>query len=203
VPDEFERQYLGGDEAVHREKRISRGTFGGLAALSGGLGLLGTLSLAAFASGDPQGLGGALILGGLAAMNAFLAVTLSVARVAVTPRDIRFMVGLRSRVVPMSAIGETSVGTLDPKTLRNDVAADRAEMASIFSSIGGYVRLAWTDETGRARVSWIGSDQPEVLRAAIERHRRPTPTRVAENESENERENERESENENERESAR
>lgn len=180
MSDEYERAYLAGDEAVHREKRVSRGTFRALAALSGAFAVLAVVCLGAYATGDPQGLGGALILGGIGAMNAFLAVTLSVARTVVTPRELRFMVGLRNRIVPLTAITETSTGVIDASTIRAQVAREGAEVASIFSAGGGYVRVAWTDETQRARVTWIGSDDPASLRAAIDRARRPPATRVAE-----------------------
>lgn len=179
MSDEYERAYLSGDEAVHREKRVSRGTFHALAALSAGFGVLTLLCLAVYASGDPQGLGGAFIVGGLGAMNALLSVTLSVARTVVTPRELHFMVGLRTRAVPLGAISETSTGVIVASTMRADVARDRAEIASIFSAGGGYVRVAWTDEKQQARVAWIGSEDPSALRIAIDRARRPPPTRVA------------------------
>jgi hypothetical protein len=180
VSDEYERTYLSGDEAVHREKRVSRGTFGALAALSAGFGVMTALCLGAFATGDPQGLGGAFIVGGIGAMCAFLSVALSVTRTVVTPRELHFMVGVRTRTVPLSAIGETSTGVIQASTMRADVARDRAEIASIFSAGGGYVRVAWTDEKQQSRVAWIGSEDPTALRAAIDRARRPPPTRVAE-----------------------
>jgi hypothetical protein len=179
--DEYERAYLGGDEALHREKRVSRQTFGILTTIAVGLGAMAAVSMAAFVSGDPQGLGGAVLLGGIAALNGVLGVALAVTRTVVTPRELRFMVGLRNRTIPLSAITATSIRPTQPTTIRADVAADAAELSAIFGA-GQHVRVAWTDESGKARVLWLGSDDAPRLCAAIDRARAstaPPPTRVA------------------------
>jgi hypothetical protein len=179
VSDAFERGYLEGDQAVHREKRVSRTTFRWMTVLAAGNGALALLSLGAFASGDPEGLGGAMIMGGLSAMTLFLAVALSVSRTVVTPRALHCMIGVRTRTIPLASIQTTSLGKVNAATLRTDVAKDGAELSAFY---GGdpYVRVAWTDEKDRARVTWIGSDDASALMVAIDRASSAATTRVAE-----------------------
>ncbi len=170
--DEYERRYMGGDEAVHREKRVSRRVFAFMTIIAVIPLLLALVSLAAFVfSGDRQGLGGAVLMGAFALMFGVLAVALPVARTIVTKSDLRFMVGLRMMRVPLASITELSLGTIDPGTMRFTVAKERAHVASIFEPRGAYVRVIWHDATGKPQTAWIGSDAPEELRAAIERAR--------------------------------
>ncbi|MEI8256435.1 MAG: hypothetical protein WCJ30_12245 [Deltaproteobacteria bacterium] len=44
-------------------------------------------------------------------------------------------------------------------------------MASIFQMRGGYVRVAWQEQSGKVQVAWIGSDSPEALQHAVDRER--------------------------------
>lgn len=161
---------MAGADAVHSEKRVSRRTFRILLAI-GVVPLLLTLgSLAAFVfGGDPQGLGGAAIMGSLTLFLGVLAFALPVARTTVTRTDLRFMIGLRLVRVPLGSITSTSIGALDPTTIRAQVAEDRAQLASIFDAAGRYVRIAWRDESGSERVAWIGSDDADSLLEAIAR----------------------------------
>lgn len=179
--DEYERRYLGAEGAIHREKRVSRRTFAILGTIAGGVGVLSGLSFVAAATGDPQGLGAGIGAGLLSVFLLVLGAATSVSRVVVGTRELRVPIGVRDRRIPLTAITSTSIGAISQARLRADVAADGAELAAVYGA-DRYVRVAWTDAEARARITWIGSDTPEVLRAAIEQARAgaaPSGVRVA------------------------
>ncbi|MDQ3033474.1 MAG: hypothetical protein M3Y87_13730 [Myxococcota bacterium] len=168
--DDYEARYLGADDAIHREKRTSRTVFALTSTIATLLGGLGTIGMIAGATGDPQGLIVGAGMLGLAAFVGVLGITESVGRVVVAPGELRVSHGLRDTRIPLSSVSSTALGTFDAQ-VKFKAAADRARVFGPSKVGDGYVRVAWTDASGTAHVGWIASDDPEALRAAIERAR--------------------------------
>jgi hypothetical protein len=177
--DLYEREHLGSGEAIHRERSSSRATFRLLGGMSGLLGLFSMGALAAGFSGDPQGFGGAILMGGLALVVAAAAVLGTVMRIVVTRTELRVQVGLVEQRVPLASITQLSVVPFGEAATRFRAIRRGAQF---FAPSKGerVVVLEWTDADGKARTTFVANDQPEVLVDVLERARGAGPrVRVA------------------------
>ncbi|UJR84738.1 Hypothetical protein I5071_68170 [Sandaracinus amylolyticus] len=168
--DAFEREHLGGAQALYRERIASRPTFAALAGISGTLGVFATIGLAAGVSGDWQGLVGGGAMGALAAFLGLMSITHSVLRVIVTAREVVMHVGFQERRIPLASITRAMPATYDDEHRTRMVREGSGDFATITPG-RKLVRIEYTDPTGAAKAAYVGSLQPEVLVEAIDRAR--------------------------------
>lgn len=154
-PEDAIESEMGGDDVVHREKGLARGTMG--VALGYGT-LVAATSSASVIAGAP--LWTLAVPALLSAGVALFALTKTVIRTVVTRQEVIVRSGMREHRVPLSAITSTEVreaGALSPRG----------------------VQLRYTED-GKTRAFWMAARNPAVLIAAIEHARSagPRPARV-------------------------
>ncbi len=175
-PDEYERRYMEGDVAALRARqRMPRWVRGlTLAWLVAALVGNGYVLREFWRWRDQPGALGALAL--LAAVTA-LGVVLTLLgtltdhclRVALTPTHLRAHKGLRTQDIPLAAITAVDVGEArgrEGPTLRGALMR-REEILMMFGATKR-LRVAWRDERGRARTTWVLFDEAPVFARRIE-----------------------------------
>jgi hypothetical protein len=162
---------MGGDEAIHHEKHVSRLFFGLM--MMPALFALAVAAWVAFTEGPLPALVGLL---------SFLIVTLSalyfaVMRITVTPTHVQVRYGNMGKSIPLAAITKAEVEKLD--------GLSRVAFGAKWEGPGRWryvppgveegVRVTWS-EGGKPRSSLIGARDAPALLHAIERARAGTAT---------------------------
>jgi hypothetical protein len=169
VTDEFERDYLGTEDVVHREKVAFRAAFVLVGGLSVAGGVLTTIAFAAAAAGDPQALVGGAFMLVMTGVLALASVVGSVLRTVVTRREIVLHAGIRNEVrIPLAGVTGVALTRYDAEARRRVLAEGKKAFAAVHPT-KELVRIEWLDAEGRDHVAYAASDAPEVLADVIRR----------------------------------
>jgi hypothetical protein len=177
--DSYDAKIASEGETRYRDKLVSRslaGLFGGASLFAFGLAGVG------IALGVAAGLG-----------FAFLGLTRTVLRTALTDTDLRVHWGMWGPTIPLSSIEEVSVREDCTRTAMNEVMRDpgspRVRMVGPFSR-PPVVDLVWTNEKGVKERLWLGAGDADGLAAAIRRAIAKDRARVRVEETEEEEQDE-------------
>ena len=174
-PDDYERRYMDGDVASLRARqRMPRWVHGlTLAWLVVALAGNGYVLLELWRWRDQPGAFGALLV--LAAVTALGAASMlsgvllgHCLRVTLTPTHLRAHRGLSTRDIPLAAITAVDVGEASGRggpTLRGTLTR-REEILMMFGATKR-LRVAWRDERGRARTTWVLFDEAPAFARRI------------------------------------
>lgn len=175
--DEYERRYMAPGESVRfREKVVSRAAFGLSVAFAAVFGLVGLVVLGAAAFGSSRA-GGGIAVGAISvAFAAFMGLSgimFSVFRTMVTGSHVHVHFGWARRKIPMGAIHDARVVTLQgSRRGKVSIGLDGVVRTWVGNSKSGRgVELTYQIEGERKQVITIGSEDPERFVETIERSR--------------------------------
>jgi len=170
--DRYDAEYMGGDDALYREKHVSRG----MAAL---LGIPAVVSAGGAIAALTVPVIGAAVAGGVAALMAgAAAVYLSVMRLTVTEDELSVQYGTMGPRIPVANVTGTELVALDALTrIAVGVKWDGKEWRYIPPGVKDGVRVRFLDE-GKEKTCLIGAEDAPALARAIAAARRGQRTGV-------------------------
>ncbi len=121
------------------------------------------------------GLFGGIVFGVAALMSVVMWATFSVLRVTVSEGQVNIQYGVFGPTIPMHSIASAEATTYDWKKYGGWGIRRSREGEWIYTMPGDggrAVRIRWTDESGKAKVTLVGSKAPGELASAIETARR-------------------------------
>jgi hypothetical protein len=168
APDAYEKDNIAApSEVLHRDKQVSRALAVAMLAM--------TALFLALAAGGMAGTAewpAVVMMGTIAAAFAFVGLTRSVVRTAITEREMRVHWGLWGPRIALAGVKAVSVRKRYDRAALTaallEEGSPRVEMIAI-PHRGDIIDITWTDDSGRARRSWIGAGDAAELAAAIRR----------------------------------
>jgi hypothetical protein len=165
MSDDYEKKYMGADDALFFERQVARHLLA-LPALGMGAAIAGAV-MAAVGGADvgTAVMAGAFGVGGVGLYMGTLAVFFGVARTVVTKDELRVEIGMLGPRIPLANIRSAEV---DPKARRGRGYFDRAYVPPASTEL---VRVTYEDAKGKTHRVILGTQRGSALVEAIERGR--------------------------------